>query len=158
EHEHRAGGREGVGRELGHGAAHCADLCAERRAHSGREQCALTEIDSTALSAKSPCGPRPDATISPADRSALRFPGFHPPRAKRGMRHSRSLRAGPPADACARAASAPYSGATMQRLIEKAAILHEALPYIRRFHGRTFVIKYGGHAMVDPALADSFAR
>ena len=46
----------------------------------------------------------------------------------------------------------------MQRLIEKAAILHEALPYIRRFHGRTFVIKYGGHAMVDPELADSFAR
>ncbi len=46
----------------------------------------------------------------------------------------------------------------MQRLIEKAAILHEALPYIRRFHGRTFVIKYGGHAMVDADLADSFAR
>jgi acetylglutamate kinase len=46
----------------------------------------------------------------------------------------------------------------MQRLIEKAAILHEALPYIRRFHGRTFVIKYGGHAMVDPELQDSFAR
>jgi acetylglutamate kinase len=46
----------------------------------------------------------------------------------------------------------------MQRLIEKAAILHEALPYIRRFHGRTFVIKYGGHAMIDPELADSFAR
>ncbi len=46
----------------------------------------------------------------------------------------------------------------MQRLIEKAAILHEALPYIRRFHGHTFVVKYGGHAMVDPELADSFAR
>lgn len=46
----------------------------------------------------------------------------------------------------------------MQRLIEEAAILHEALPYIRRFHGRTFVIKYGGHAMVDPELRDSFAR
>ncbi len=46
----------------------------------------------------------------------------------------------------------------MQHLIEKAAILHEALPYIRRFHGRTFVVKYGGHAMVDPELADSFAR
>jgi acetylglutamate kinase len=46
----------------------------------------------------------------------------------------------------------------MQRLIEKAAILHEALPYIRRFHGRTFVIKYGGHAMIDPELADGFAR
>ena len=46
----------------------------------------------------------------------------------------------------------------MQKLIEKAAVLHEALPYIRRFHGETVVIKYGGHAMVDPALRDSFAR
>jgi acetylglutamate kinase len=46
----------------------------------------------------------------------------------------------------------------MQDLIHKASILHEALPYIRRFHGRTFVIKYGGHAMIDPALRDSFAR
>ncbi|MGF1467629.1 MAG: acetylglutamate kinase [Sandaracinaceae bacterium] len=46
----------------------------------------------------------------------------------------------------------------MQRLVEKAAILHEALPYIRRFHGRTFVIKYGGHAMVDASLRESFAR
>ena len=46
----------------------------------------------------------------------------------------------------------------VQELIEKAAILHEALPYILRFHGRTFVVKYGGHAMVDPALRDSFAR
>lgn len=46
----------------------------------------------------------------------------------------------------------------MEALIQKASILHEALPYIQRFHGRTFVIKYGGHAMVDPALRDSFAR
>lgn len=46
----------------------------------------------------------------------------------------------------------------MQDLIHKASILHEALPYIRRFHGRTFVVKYGGHAMIDPALRDSFAR
>lgn len=46
----------------------------------------------------------------------------------------------------------------MQDLIHKASILHEALPYIRRFHGRTFVIKYGGHAMIEPALRDSFAR
>lgn len=46
----------------------------------------------------------------------------------------------------------------MQDLIYKASILHEALPYIRRFHGRTFVIKYGGHAMIDPVLRDSFAR
>jgi acetylglutamate kinase len=43
-------------------------------------------------------------------------------------------------------------------LIQKAAVLQEALPYIRRFHGELFVIKYGGHAMVDPALRDSFAR
>ncbi|MEI7895111.1 MAG: acetylglutamate kinase, partial [Myxococcales bacterium] len=46
----------------------------------------------------------------------------------------------------------------MQQLIEKAGVLHEALPYIRRFHGRTFVIKYGGHAMIDSALRDGFAR
>ena len=46
----------------------------------------------------------------------------------------------------------------MQDLIDKAAVLNEALPYIRRFHGETFVIKYGGHAMVDPALRDGFAR
>ena len=46
----------------------------------------------------------------------------------------------------------------MKHLIEKAAVLHEALPYIRAFHGEIFVIKYGGHAMVDPALRDSFAR
>ena len=46
----------------------------------------------------------------------------------------------------------------MKALIEKAAILQEALPYIRRFHGDVFVVKYGGHAMVDPALRDSFAR
>ena len=46
----------------------------------------------------------------------------------------------------------------MQNLIEKASVLHEALPYIRRFHGRTFVIKYGGHAMVDAELKTSFAK
>jgi acetylglutamate kinase len=46
----------------------------------------------------------------------------------------------------------------MQDLIAKADTLREALPYIRRFHGRTVVIKYGGHAMIDPALQQSFAR
>jgi acetylglutamate kinase len=46
----------------------------------------------------------------------------------------------------------------MEELIEKAAVLQEALPYIRRFHGRTFVIKYGGSAMIDPALQESFVR
>lgn len=46
----------------------------------------------------------------------------------------------------------------IQELIEKAHILLEALPYIREFHGKTIVIKYGGHAMIDPALKESFAR
>ncbi len=46
----------------------------------------------------------------------------------------------------------------MKDLVFKASILHEALPYIRRFHGKIFVLKYGGHAMVDPLLRDSFAR
>ena len=41
---------------------------------------------------------------------------------------------------------------------DKAAILADALPYIREFSGRTVVIKYGGHAMDDPALADLFAQ
>mgnify|MGYP001545114261 CR=1 FL=1 len=41
---------------------------------------------------------------------------------------------------------------------EKAAILAQALPYIRRFHGKTIVIKYGGNAMTDPALQQDFAE
>jgi acetylglutamate kinase len=40
---------------------------------------------------------------------------------------------------------------------EKARILMEALPYIKRYHGRTVVVKYGGAAMQDPALRASFA-
>jgi acetylglutamate kinase len=39
-----------------------------------------------------------------------------------------------------------------------AHVLAEALPYIQRFAGKTIVIKYGGNAMVDDALKDSFAR
>jgi acetylglutamate kinase len=38
------------------------------------------------------------------------------------------------------------------------ATILEALPYIREFHGRTIVIKYGGAAMTDPALVEDFAR
>jgi len=45
----------------------------------------------------------------------------------------------------------------MQSLIEKAAVLVEALPYIRRFRDKMFVIKYGGHAMVDDDLRAQFA-
>ncbi|MBV2234272.1 MAG: acetylglutamate kinase [Sterolibacterium sp.] len=40
----------------------------------------------------------------------------------------------------------------------KADILAEALPYIKRFHGRTIVIKYGGNAMTDENLKRCFAR
>jgi acetylglutamate kinase len=41
---------------------------------------------------------------------------------------------------------------------EKAEILAQALPYIRQFHGKTMVIKYGGNAMTDPALQAAFAE
>ncbi len=40
----------------------------------------------------------------------------------------------------------------------KADILAQALPYIRKFHGKTMVIKYGGNAMTDPALQQAFAE
>jgi acetylglutamate kinase len=43
-------------------------------------------------------------------------------------------------------------------LIAKAEVLLDALPYIKRFAGKTLVIKYGGHAMVDEALKSSFAQ
>ncbi len=42
--------------------------------------------------------------------------------------------------------------------LTKAETLTEALPYIQRYVGQTFVIKYGGHAMGDPALAQDFAE
>ncbi|HSW03050.1 acetylglutamate kinase [Aquabacterium sp.] len=41
---------------------------------------------------------------------------------------------------------------------DKAEILAQALPYIRKFHGKTIVIKYGGNAMTDPALQQDFAE
>src|SRR5438045_4052290 len=41
---------------------------------------------------------------------------------------------------------------------EKARILAEALPYIQRFHGRTIVVKYGGNAMIEDELKQSFAH
>jgi len=42
--------------------------------------------------------------------------------------------------------------------MERADILLEALPYIKRFNNKTIVIKYGGHAMVDDELKDKFAQ
>ena len=47
---------------------------------------------------------------------------------------------------------------TQETASRKAETLAEALPYIRRFHGRTIVIKYGGNAMTDDKLKQSFAR
>jgi acetylglutamate kinase len=46
----------------------------------------------------------------------------------------------------------------MEKLIEKAKTLIEAMPYIQTFRGKTFVIKYGGNAMVDEGLKVSFAQ
>jgi acetylglutamate kinase len=46
----------------------------------------------------------------------------------------------------------------VKKSMERAEILLEALPYIRRFYNKTIVIKYGGHAMIDDELKDSFAR
>jgi acetylglutamate kinase len=46
----------------------------------------------------------------------------------------------------------------MNRPVRDIATLLEALPYIREFHGRTVVIKYGGAAMVDAELKEEFAR
>jgi acetylglutamate kinase len=42
--------------------------------------------------------------------------------------------------------------------VAKARVLSEALPYMRRFAGKTIVVKYGGHAMGDEAVAGQFAR
>ena len=47
---------------------------------------------------------------------------------------------------------------TRKAAINTANVLSEALPYIQRFSGKTVVIKYGGNAMIDETLKDSFAR
>lgn len=47
---------------------------------------------------------------------------------------------------------------TMERLLEKANILIEALPYIQRFQGKTIIVKYGGSAMADHELKKNVIR
>ena len=47
---------------------------------------------------------------------------------------------------------------TQAEALARADLLVEALPYIQRFRGRVVVVKFGGNAMVDPTLADSFAE
>lgn len=46
----------------------------------------------------------------------------------------------------------------MEKLIEKAKILIDSLPYIRAFYGKTFVIKYGGAAQINDELKNAFAE
>ena len=46
----------------------------------------------------------------------------------------------------------------MENLVEKAKVLLEALPYIKKFRGKIFVIKYGGSAMVKEELREFFAK
>ena len=46
----------------------------------------------------------------------------------------------------------------MQELIQKVNVLIESLPYIKKFFGKTFVIKYGGAAQIDEALKAAFAE
>jgi acetylglutamate kinase len=45
-----------------------------------------------------------------------------------------------------------------QAAAAKASVLAEAMPYIRRFYGKTIVVKYGGNAMTEPELKEGFAR
>ncbi len=47
---------------------------------------------------------------------------------------------------------------TSNSIHDKAETLARALPYIRKYHGKTMVIKYGGNAMTDPALQAAFAQ
>jgi len=46
----------------------------------------------------------------------------------------------------------------IEDLILKAKVLQSALPYIREFYGKTFVIKYGGAAMTEEGLRENFAK
>ncbi len=46
----------------------------------------------------------------------------------------------------------------MKKYIEKVTTLTESFPYIKEFHGKTIVIKYGGNAMIDGEIGKSFAR
>ena len=46
----------------------------------------------------------------------------------------------------------------MKKMIERANVLIEALPYIKKFYGQTIVIKYGGNAMVEENLKENFAK
>jgi len=56
----------------------------------------------------------------------------------------------------ANSAAGAQASVPVDTLQSKARVLHEALPWMRRFAGRTVVVKYGGNAMTDETLRDSF--
>ncbi|MDX6262542.1 MAG: acetylglutamate kinase, partial [Kribbellaceae bacterium] len=53
--------------------------------------------------------------------------------------------------------TAPKPVSAQAHAVEKAAVLTEALPWLKEFHGKTIVVKYGGNAMVDDELKQAFA-
>lgn len=53
--------------------------------------------------------------------------------------------------------TAPKPAYAHASAVEKAAVLTEALPWLKEFHGKTIVVKYGGNAMVDDELKQAFA-
>jgi len=63
-----------------------------------------------------------------------------------------------PDDSKAAFACAPQADRDLAREAERARLIIETLPYIREFSGQTVVIKYGGNAMIDETLKQSFAR
>src|ERR687895_1715616 len=50
------------------------------------------------------------------------------------------------------------ASALPQDALDQARLLAEALPFMQRYENKTIVVKYGGHAMGDPALGQAFAR
>jgi acetylglutamate kinase len=65
---------------------------------------------------------------------------------------------GSPPRASARRPPGDSGGSPPRASTAKAAVLIEALPWLDRFHGKTVVIKYGGHAMTDESLREAFAQ
>ncbi|MCB2046224.1 MAG: acetylglutamate kinase, partial [Novosphingobium sp.] len=54
--------------------------------------------------------------------------------------------------------ASPDNAVDTAAMLAKAETLIEALPYMQRYAGKTFVVKYGGHAMGDPEAARDFAE
>ncbi len=115
-------------------------------------QVVLTKVDQIRA------GERPDLIATLAAELARQL-GAHPELIATSARDRR--RHGPAARGARRPGPRPRPRerrVTEQAQHQTAATLVEALPYMRRFSGATFVVKYGGHAMGSAALTDDFAR